>query len=133
MLYNFNGKNIKIPDETIQKYINKLGLSQNEAIQTYLEDEGFLENEEVETLTKKAKENKAVKHEAKAEKPKKETIKRERKPDEEKISIIKEIYDFLVSKNYNPTITNQTKIIEFNLKENHYKLDLIKQRKTKDK
>lgn len=131
MLYNFNGKNIRIPDETIKNYIEKLGLSQNEAIQTYLEDEGYLENEEVEILTSKAKVNKAVKHEAKAEKPKKEAVKRERKPDEEKILIIKGLADFLSTQNYEPIISNPSKIIEFCVGDNYYKLDLIKKRPQK--
>ncbi len=133
MLYNFNGKNIRIPDETIQKYQKNLGLSQKEAIETYLEDEGYIENEEVEILTSKAKQNKAVKHDAKAEKPKKEAVKRERKPDEEKISIIKALADFLFTQGYEPTISNPSKIIEFNVGENSYKLDLIKKRTQKEK
>ena len=87
MNYNFNGKTIKIPDADIQNFMNRLHIPKEEAIQMWLEDEGYEVNEEVETLTKKAKENKAVQHDAKADKPRKQ-VKRERKPDVEKENII---------------------------------------------
>lgn len=130
MNYNFNGKNIRIPDAEIQNSMKVLGLTKEEAIQMYLEDEGYLENAEVEALTAKAKENKAVVHEAKADKPRK-TVKRERKPDEEKENLIRIIADCLKNAGFNAEITNKSKIIEFNVGENHYKLDLVKQRPPK--
>ena len=58
MIYNFNGKSLKIPDEIIEKSMKVLELSKDEAIQMYLEDEGYLENETVTQLTEKAKINK---------------------------------------------------------------------------
>lgn len=127
MIYEFKGKNIKIPDSEIEIAIKNLGITKSEAIEMYLEDNGYLENEQVEQLTKKAKENKAVQHKAKSEKPKKETVKRERKPDEEKTKLISLLADFIKSLGYETTITNATKIIEFVVGENHYKIDLIKQ------
>ena len=130
MNYNFNGKNIRIPDAEIQNSMKVLGLSKDEAIQMWLEDEGYLENEEVEALTKKAKENKAVIHEAKADKPRK-TVKRERKPDEEKENLIEILANCLKNAGFDAEITNKSKIIEFNVGENHYKLDLVKQRPPK--
>ena len=129
MNYNFNGKNIRIPDAEINKSMKLLELSKEEAIQMWLEDEGYLENEVVEELTAKAKVNK-VSHEAKTEKPRK-TVKRERKPDEEKENLIKILADCLENAGFTAEITNKSKIIEFNVGENHYKLDLIKQRTTK--
>ena len=129
MIYNFNGKNIRIPDAEIQKSMKLLNLSQDEAIQMWLEDEGYLENEVVEELTAKAKENK-INHEAKADKPRK-SVKRERKPDEEKENLIKILADCLESHGFEAKITNKSKIVEFNIGENHYKLDLIKQRPPK--
>lgn len=129
MIYNFNGKNIRIPDAEIQKSMKLLNLSQDEAIQMWLEDEGYLENEVVEELTAKAKENK-INHEAKTDKPRK-SVKRERKPDEEKENLIKILADCLESHGFEAKITNKSKIIEFNIGENHYKLDLIKQRPPK--
>lgn len=129
MVYNFKGKNITIPDDEIEIAIKNLEISRNEAIQMYLEDNGYMENAEVEQLTKKAKENKAVQHKAKAEKGEKKEVKRERKPDEEKETLIQFLFEAL--KKYNPVITNKTKIIEFSVNGNEYKLDLIKKRKEK--
>lgn len=136
MTYNLNGKNVYIPDAEINKSIKLLGLTQEEAVQMWLEDEGYLENAEVEALTAKAKENK-IKHEAKSDKPRK-SVKRERKPDEEKENLIAIIENCLLNTADNSNldvnsvkITNKSKIIEFNVGENHYKLDLIKQRPPK--
>ena len=129
MTYNLNGKNIRIPDSDIKEYMESLELPKEEAIKVWLEDEGYLENEVVEELTKKAKENK-INHEAKANKPRK-SVKRERKPDEEKENLIKILADCLESHGFEAKITNKSKIVEFNIGENHYKLDLIKQRPPK--
>jgi hypothetical protein len=129
MTYNFNGKSIRIPDTEIQKSMKLFGISQQEAIEMWLDDEGYTENAEVEELTAKAKENK-VNHEAKAEKPRK-TAKRERKPDEEKEKIIKILADCLEKEGFLVEITNKSKLIELNIGENHYKIDLIKQRAAK--
>jgi hypothetical protein len=130
MNYNFNGKNIRIPDEEIKRNMTCLDMTQEEAIQTWLEDEGYLENAVVEELSAKAKENK-VSHEAKAVKPRK-AIKRERKPDEEKENLIKILAKCLENEGITAQITNKSKVIEFNVGENHYKLDLIKQRAKKN-
>ncbi len=130
MNYNFNGKNIRIPDSEIETNCRILGITKEEAIQMYLEDEGYLDNPYVEELTQKAKEAK-ISHDAKSEKPRKST-KRERKPDEEKENLIKIIANALEDEGIPTKITNKSKIIEFNLGENHYKLDLIKQRPPKN-
>lgn len=129
MIYNFNGKSLKIPDEVIEKSMKVLELSKDEAIQMYLEDEGYLENETVTQLTEKAKINK-ISHDAKAMTPRK-TVKRERKPDEEKEKLIEILASYLKNEGFDVEITNKSKIIEFNVGENHYKLDLIKQRPPK--
>ena len=130
MTYNLNGKNIRIPDKEIEKSMAMLGLSKSEAIQMYLEDEGYLENEYVEELTKKAKEAK-ISHDAKSEKPRKQ-VKRERKPDEEKENLIEILANALTAEGFEAKITNKSKIIEFSIGSNHYKLDLIKQRPPKN-
>ena len=129
MTYNLNGKNIRIPDSDIKEYMESLGLPKNEAIKVWLEDEGYLENEVVEELTKKAKENK-INHEAKADKPRK-TVKRERKPDEEKENLIEILANCLKNEGFDTKITNKSKIIEFSVGSNNYKLDLIKKRPPK--
>lgn len=129
MTYNLNGKNIRIPDAEIDKSMKLLSLTKDEAIQMWLEDEGYLVNDVVEELTAKAKVNK-ISHDAKSDKPRKNTP-RERKPDEEKESLVQILADCLQNAGYDVKITNKSKLLEFNVGENHYKLDLIKQRPPK--
>ena len=130
MTYNLNGKNIRIPDAEIDKNSRLLGITREEAIQMYLEDEGYVVNEYVEELTKKAKEAK-ISHDAKSEKPRKQT-KRERKPDEEKENLIEILANALVAEGFEAKVTNKSKIIEFFIEDRHYKLDLIRQRAKKE-
>lgn len=129
MNYNFNGKNLRIPDEDINRSMKVLNLSKDEAIQLWLEDEGYLENETVEELTAKAKENKIQKG-AKSDKPRKKTT-RERKPDLEKENLVKILAEALENTGISVEIVNKSKILQFNVGENRYKLDLIKQRPPK--
>lgn len=130
MIYELNGKNIRIPDEEIKKNMQILDISRNEAIKMYLEDEGYIKNEVVEELTKKAKENGTAKVKAKSDKVRK-PVKRERKPDEEKEKIIEILRNALKNEGIAAEITNKSKIIEFSIENNHYKLDLIKKRPKK--
>lgn len=136
MVYNLNGKNIKIPDEEIKKNMEILDLSEEEAIQLYLEDEGYLENEEVAELTKKAKDSGIMStiHGAKAEKPK-ARVERERKENPTKERIIAEIGKFLCQLDgiSGVNIANIGKIIEFECENKHFKLDLIQKREKKVK
>lgn len=129
MKYNLNGKIINISDAEIAKNMKVLDISKDEAIQMFLEDEGYLENEEVEALTAKAKANK-INHEAKADKPRKKTV-RERKPDAEKEKLIEILTKCLINEGFEAKITNKSKLIEFSVGENQYKLDLIKKRPPK--
>lgn len=136
MVYNFNGKNLRIPDEDLKRNMEILHLTKDEAIQLWLEDEGYLENAVVEELTAKAKTNK-ISREAKSDKPRKQ-VKRERKPDLEKEKIIDILANCLIDNadvlklDVNAVeIVNKGKIIEFTIGENHYKLDLIKKRAKK--
>lgn len=132
MTYNLNGKNIRIPDKEIDKNAAILGITREEAIQMYLEDEGYLTNEYVEELTAKAKAAK-ISHDAKSEKPRKNAGKpRERKPDEEKEYLIKLIEDALNNEGIAATAINKSKLIQFELNGNHYKVDLIRQRPPKE-
>jgi predicted nuclease of restriction endonuclease-like RecB superfamily len=132
MTYNLNGKNIRIPDKEIDKNAAILGITRDEAIQMYLEDEGYLTNEYVEELTAKAKAAK-ISHDAKSEKPRKNAGKpRERKPDEEKEYLIKLLEDALNNEGIAATAINKSKLIQFELNGNHYKVDLIRQRPPKE-
>lgn len=131
MQYNFQGKNITIPDSEIEKSIKILQISKDEAVQLWLEDNDFCENEEVNQLTQKAKENKAVQHGAGNALKKRNPTKKERKPDIEKEEIIEKLTNFLISIGIKADIMNKSKIIQFQIGENRYKLDLIKQRPPK--
>lgn len=131
MRYTFEGKTITIPDAELEKSMKLLDISKDEAIQMWLEDNDYCENEEVEILTAKAKENKAVQHGAVNANKSRTVTKRERKPDVEKEEIISKLAEFLETIGTSVKITNKSKLIEFEIGENHYKVDLIKQRPPK--
>lgn len=127
MKYTFNKKTLIIPDNEIDNYVNKLGISIQEAIEMWLDDNDYLDNEEAEALTQKAKDNKitATIHQASG------AAKDKKKPreDGEKEMIVQKIFECIQTIVKDVQITNKTKVVEFNLNGNHYKLDLIKQRK----
>ena len=129
-----NGKKVKIPQDNLDRLMKGLQVDQESAIEIYLEDEGYLENEEQIALDKKAKENRitATIHQA-SKGEKRERKKVERKADETKESLIKALAETLESLVDNVQVVNIGKIIEFDLKGEHYKLDLIRQRKPKEK
>ena len=125
---------VKIPREEVERIQKGLGVSEDDACWIWCEDNGKVINEEQEALTKKAKDNRitATIHQARAETTK-ERKKPERKPDETKESIIAGLAEYLAEIVENVKVTNIGKLIEFDLKGEHYKLDLIRQRKPKGK
>lgn len=133
MNYNFNGKNIRIPDADIEKSMKMLELTKEEAIQVWLEDEGYLENEEQEELCKKAKENRitATIHEASAINKKKTQRERVRKENPTKEMVIAEIAKILPNFAENVQVLNIGKLISFTIGENTYEIDLKQKRKPK--
>lgn len=136
MIYNLNGKKIKIPDSDIENSVKHLGITKDEAIQMWLEDEGYLENEEQEELERKAKEARitATIHEARNTTKKEQKRERKRKDDPEKEQIIAELATFLqnsIENVENIQILNIGKLISFQIGENSYKIDLIRTRKEK--
>ena len=126
------GKKVNIPDEELDKLVDKLDLSLAEAIDLWLEDNDLQVNEEQEELDKKAKASRitATIHEAKAEKPRKER-KVTRKEDSTKESIIKALAEKLEELATDVKIENVGKLITFKLGDDTFKLDLIRQRKPK--
>lgn len=132
MLYNFGGKQIRIPDDEIAVAMKNLGLSEPEAIQMWLEDEGFLDNEEQEALCEKAKENKVrvqgegLKERKPREKPK--TV----KVSDEKAQLFNEIVENLKENDRNFEISKQNKLILVRINEKVFKIDLIEQRTKKN-
>lgn len=123
---------VKIPREEIERTMKGLGCSEDDACWIWCEDNGKIDNDEQNELDKKAKENRitATIHQARAETTK-ERKKPERKPDETKESIIAGLAEYLAEIVENVQVVNIGKIIEFDLKGEHYKLDLIRQRKPK--
>lgn len=131
--YELNeGQFVRIPREEIERTMRGLNCTEDDACWIWCEDNGKVENEEQNALDKKAKENRitATIHQARAETTK-ERKKPERKPDETKESIIAGLAEYLAEIVENVKVVNIGKIIEFDLKGEHYKLDLIRQRKPK--
>ena len=126
MKYNFNGKEINIPDAEIQHNMKALGISEKEAIDMWLDDNDYTENEVVEELTKKAK---SVKRYEQAEKPRKKTVK-ERKVDEEKKYLINILVTSLNGEVSNISVKNEAEI-SFICNENSYTIKLVKHRPPK--
>lgn len=127
-----NGKTKRIPQGDIDRIMSGLKVDQDEAIEIWLEDEGILINEEQNALDQKAKASKitATIHQARsAEVGAKRKV--ERKPDLNKEEIITAVAETLQNLVENVEITNKSKLVEFDFKGEHYKLDLIKQRKPK--
>jgi hypothetical protein len=123
---------IKIPREEIERIMKGLKVSEDDACWIWCEDNGKVINEEQEELDKKAKANRitATIHQAKAEQPK-ERKKVERKPDQTKDSLVNELAEYLQDIVENVVIAKVGKLIEFDIGEEHFKLDLIRQRKPK--
>lgn len=137
MIYKFNGKNIKIDDKQLENLMKNLDLTKDEAIQMYLEDEGYLDNEEQLELDKKAKESGIMRtiHEAKdIEKEKKKTTKPKTvKVSDEKQELFADILENLQKLYGNVTVLKQNKLIQVQIEEKIFKIDLIEQRPKKDK
>ena len=133
--YELNdGEFIKIPQEDIDRIMKLPDIKTvDDACWVWCEDNGKVINEEEQELTRKAKENRitATIHQAREKPPTKRKV--ERKTDETKESLIKTLAETLESLVDNVQVVNVGKIIEFDLKGEHYKLDLIRQRKPKAK
>ena len=128
------GQIVKIPREELARYMKLDGVkTEEDACWIWCEDNGKIINEEQEELTKKAKDNRitATIHQARAETTK-ERKKIERKPDQVKDSLVESLKDFLIEQSFeNVTITKVGKLVEFDCGGEHFKLDLIRQRKPK--
>ena len=134
MIYNFNGKNINIPDKEIEKAMKSLELTKEEAVEMWLEDEGYMDNEEQIALTQKVKESGIMTtiHGASAEKKEKKDKKPKTvKISEEKQELFKIILENLQENFENVEILNQNKLISIKINDKTFKLDLIEQRKPK--
>ena len=124
------GKAVKIPKLDIDNYIKRLELSENEAIELWLTDNDYMDNEEVNRLSQQAKENKVnIRAERDEPRKKREVTKKENPA---KDGIIKEVAEMLGNIGaVNIKITNISKLIEFEMDGNNFKLDLIQKRQPK--
>lgn len=136
MLYTLeNGKKVNIPDTEIQKYMDKLELSQKDAIDLWLEDNDYEINEEQQALDEKAKKVK-IQHDAVGDKPRKKSEKpRTVKVSDAKKELFTNLLQFLNSfsseNNANCKVLTENKLIQVNFMDEIFKIDLIQQRKPK--
>ena len=133
MRYNFNGKNINIPDEEIKKSMKALDLTKEEAIEMWLEDEGYLDNEEQNELCEKAKENRitATIHGAGDKEKKKQTKPKTVKVSDEKQRLFHYIFESLLDNGEDVEVLKENKLIQVKIGEKIFKIDLIEQRPPK--
>ena len=132
-----SGKSVTIPDATIKQFMSSLDLTKEEAIQTYLEDEGLLENEEQIALNEKAKKMSHAVHDN-LDKPKKSRKKGTNgyKCSDEKKTLFNYILTNLKENNAiseeNVKVLTENKLIQVQMGDKIFKIDLIQQRQSKD-
>ena len=128
MKYNFNGRNLIIPDTELTKLMKTLNLSQDEAIQLWLEDNDYVINETVEELTAKAK---TIRRYEKSDKERKKST-RERKIDEEKKRFLMDIKTLIEGLGGNVINIKNEAEFSYTFGENSYTVKLIKHRPPKN-
>ena len=132
-------KGHNIPDQEIDKMMDKLDISMAEACEMILSDRDIIEDEVVEELTKKATKNRvtATIHQAKGINTKKDAKNRKRKENPLKKEIISDIFEFLQNKlikkeNFSYiNITNDEKFIDFTIDNRNFTINLIEHRRKK--
>lgn len=131
-------KGHNIPDQEIDKMMDKLDISMAEACEMILSDRDIVENETVEELTKKATKNRvtATIHQAKGEK--KEKKPREKKENLLKKEIISGIHDYFLDeighifpKNTIITVRNDEKYIDLEINDRSFTINLVEHRQKK--
>ena len=136
MVYKYNSKEYRIPDEVIDDMMEKLDCSLAEACEGYLFDHDLIKSEEEEKITEKVKKSGISRtiHQAKGEK--KERKPREKKENPLKQGIISVIYASLVeefAEKGTISITNNEKYIDFSIDGREFTVNLVEHRKKKDK
>ena len=129
---SINGKSVNIPKVEITNYMAKLDITQDEAIELWLTDNDYMDNEEVDRLTQQAKDNKITStiHKAESGERKKREVTKKENPTKE--GIIKEVAAMLEKIGaVNIKITNISKLVEFEMDGNNFKLDLVQKRQPK--
>lgn len=129
---SINGKSVNIPKVEITKYMAKLDITQDEAIELWLTDNDYMDNEEVDRLTQQAKDNKITStiHKAESGERKRREVTKKENPTKE--GIIKALAATLEDIGaVNIKITNISKLVEFEMDGNNFKLDLVQKRQPK--
>lgn len=134
MIYKYNSKEYRIPDEVIDNMMEKLDCSLAEACEGYLFDHDLIKSEEEEKITEKVKKSGISRtiHQAKGEK--KERKPREKKENPLKKEIISAIYHAIVKEitsSDHVSITNDEKYIDFSLGDRNFTINLVEHRKKK--
>ena len=124
-----DGKSIKIPMADIAKYMQKLELTQDEAIELWLTDNDYMDNEEVNRLSQQAKDNKTNLRADAGERKKREVTKKENPTKEGIIRVLAATLENIGAVNIK--ITNVSKLVEFEMDGNNFKLDLVQKRQPK--
>ena len=122
----YNGYNI--PDDVIDSYVNKLNCSIAEACDAWLCDNGKADSAEADAMTKKAQ-FAGIGKIVDADYKKSERKSRERKIDEDKQFIIRELIEAILPFADSAEIRNAEKYIDFIYNGNHYTVNLVKHRK----
>lgn len=128
-------KNYEIPNDEIDKMMDKLDISLEEACELYLSDHELVENETVEELTKKAQKNRvtATVHGAKGDK--KERKAREKKENPLKKEIISIIYKAIfteIDDIHSIIVRNDEKYIDLMIGNREFTINLVEHRKKKE-
>lgn len=134
MIYKYNSKEYRIPDEVIDDMMEKLDCSLAEACEGYLFDHDLIKSEEEEKITEKVKKSGISRtiHQAKGEK--KERKPREKKENPLKQGIISVIYASLIeefAERGTISITNNEKYIDFSIDGREFTVNLVEHRKKK--
>ena len=127
-------KGHNIPDQEIDKMMDKLDISMAEACEMILSDRDVVENETVEELTAKATKNRvtATIHQAKGEKKQRKT--REKKENPLKKQIIELIFNTLSDEKSGfdaVIIRNDEKYIDLEINDRSFTINLVEHRKKK--
>lgn len=135
MTYTYENKTYNIPDDEIDKIIDKYECSIAEACESYLTDNEQISNEKVEELSKKAQKNRITQtiHGAKGEKKPRKA--REKKENPLKKQIIQAIYRVIAEGFYETescSIRNDEKYIDFSIDGREFTLNLVEHRPKKE-
>jgi hypothetical protein len=128
-----NSKKVTIPDKELNNLMSSLDISKEEAIELWLCDNGYDEDEEQQELDEKASKIKILK-DISQKKPKKERKPVKKVASDEKQALFAEILGFLKRVyGINTEIVTENKLITVKIGDRCFKIDIIEQRKPKNK